>query len=149
MASAAPAYGDSPVYDDSNVFARILRGELPAFKLYEDDHTLAFMDIMPAADGHMLVIPKGPYRTLIDCPDDVAQRLIVVARKLAIAGKTAFEADGVTLMQFSEAAGGQEVFHIHFHVIPRMEGVPLRPLPRGFADKDLLAGFAERIKAAM
>lgn len=144
--SAAPM---APAYDDGNVFARILRGELPAFKLYEDDKTLAFMDIMPAADGHMLVIPKGPYRTIIDCPDDVMQALIVVARRLAIAGRKTFAADGITLMQFSEAAGGQEVFHLHFHVIPRMTGVPMRPLPRGFADKDLLAGFAERIKAAM
>ncbi len=136
-------------YDNNNVFAKILRGELPAFKLYEDEHTLAFMDIMPAADGHMLVIPKGPYRTIIDCPADVLQQLIVVAKKLAVAGQKAFNADGITLMQFSEAAGGQEVFHIHFHVIPRMDGVALRPLPRGFADKDVIAGFAERIKAAM
>ena len=136
-------------YDDSNVFARILRGELPAFKIYEDADTLAFLDIMPAADGHVLVIPKGAYRTLIDCPDDVLQKLIVVSRKIAIAAQKAFAADGITLMQFSEAAGGQEVFHIHFHVIPRMEGVPLRPLPRGFADKDLLAGFAAKITAAL
>jgi histidine triad (HIT) family protein len=139
----------TPAYDESNVFARILRGELPAFKIHEDADTLAFMDIMPAADGHVLVIPKGPYRTLIDCPDDLLQKQIVVARRIAIAAKTAFAADGITLMQFSEAAGGQEVFHLHFHVIPRMEGVPLRPLPRGFADKDALAGFAERIKAAL
>ncbi len=143
------AAATTPSYDDTNVFAKILRGELPAFKLYEDEHTLAFMDIMPAADGHMLVIPKGPYRTIVDCPADVLQQLIVVAKKLAIAGQKAFNADGITLMQFSEAAGGQEVFHIHFHIIPRMEGVPLRPLPRGFADKDMLTRFAERIKAAM
>jgi histidine triad (HIT) family protein len=138
-----------PAYDDSNVFAKILRGELPAFKIYEDADTLAFMDIMPAADGHVLVIPKGPYRTLIDCPDDLLQKQIVVARKVAIAAQKALSADGITLMQFSEAAGGQEVFHIHFHVIPRKEGVPLRPLPRAFADKDLLAGLAEKIKAAL
>ncbi len=136
-------------YDDTNVFAKILRGDLPAHKVYEDSDTLAFMDIMPAADGHVLVIPKGAYRTIIDCPDDVMAKLVVVARKIAIAAEKAFTADGITLMQFSEAAGGQEVFHIHFHVIPRQEGVPLRPLPRGFAAKELLAGFAERIRAAL
>jgi histidine triad (HIT) family protein len=136
-------------YDDTNVFAKILRGELPAHKVYEDADTLAFMDIMPAADGHVLVIPKGPYRTIIDCPDETLQKLIVVSRKIAIAAQKVFSSDGITLMQFSEAAGGQEVFHIHFHVIPRTDGVPLRPLPRGFADKELLAGFAERIKAAL
>jgi histidine triad (HIT) family protein len=107
------------------------------------------MDIMPAADGHVLVIPKGPYRTLIDCPEDVAMKLVAVSRKIAIAAGTAFSADGITLMQFSEAAGGQEVFHIHFHVVPRKEGVPLRPLPRAFADKGLLAAHCDRIKAAL
>jgi histidine triad (HIT) family protein len=131
------------------VFARILRGELPAHKVYEDADTLAFMDIMPAADGHVLVIPKGPYRTIIDCPDETLQKLIVVSRTIAISAQRAFAADGITLMQFSEAAGGQEVFHIHFHVIPRKDGVPLRPLPRGFADTALLTGFAEQIRAAM
>jgi histidine triad (HIT) family protein len=136
-------------YDDTNVFAKILRGELPAHKVYEDADTLAFMDIMPAADGHVLVIPKGPYRTIIDTPDDVVSKLVVISRKIAIAAQKAFSSDGITLMQFSEAAGGQEVFHIHFHVIPRTDGVPLRPLPRGFADKELLAGFAERIRAAL
>ncbi len=136
-------------YDDTNVFAKILRGELPAHKVYEDADTLAFLDIMPAADGHALVIPKGPYRTIIDTPDDILAKLAVISRKIAVAAQKAFAADGITLMQFSEAAGGQEVFHIHFHVIPRTAGVPLRPLPRGFADKELLAGFAERIRAAL
>jgi histidine triad (HIT) family protein len=136
-------------YDTNNVFAKILRGELPAFKVHEDDLTLAFMDIMPAADGHVLVIPKGPYRTLIDCPDDVLQALIVTARKVAIAAEKAFEADGITLMQFSEAAGGQEVFHIHFHVVPRKSGVPMRSLPRSFADKDLLQRHADQIRNAL
>ena len=136
-------------YDTNNVFAKILRGELPAFKVHEDDLTLAFMDIMPAADGHVLVIPKGPYRTLIDCPDDVLQALIVTARKVAIAAEKAFEADGITLMQFSEAAGGQEVFHIHFHVVPRKSGVSMRPLPRSFADKDLLQIHANKIRDAL
>ncbi len=136
-------------YDTNNVFAKILRGELPAFKVHEDDLTLAFMDIMPAADGHVLVIPKGPYRTLIDCPDDVLQALIVTARKVAIAAEKAFEADGITLMQFSEAAGGQEVFHIHFHVVPRKSGVAMRPLPRSFADKALLQSHADKIRNAL
>eukprot|EP01037_Dinobryon_pediforme_P037900 gene37900-45618_t len=136
-------------YDPSNVFARILRGELPAYKVYEDDRTLAFMDIMPAADGHALIIPKVACRTLLDCPEEDLAATILTTRKIAIAAKAAFEADGITLSQFSEAAGGQEVFHLHFHVIPRQTGDRLRPLPRAFADKDLLAEHAERLRAAL
>ena len=136
-------------YDDSNVFAKILRGEIPAFKVFEDEKTLAFMDIMPAADGHVLIIPKAPCRTLLDCPADALAAVIATTQRIAIAAKKAFAADGITLQQFSEAAGGQEVFHLHFHVIPRVAGDRLRPLPRGFADKALLATQAEQIRAAL
>lgn len=136
-------------YDDSNVFAKILRGEIPCFKVYEDDRTLAFMDIMPAADGHLLVIPKARARNILDCPAEDLAGVIATVQKLAVAAKAAFRADGVTIQQFNEAGGGQEVFHLHFHVMPRRTGVPLRPLPRPFADKAELAAHAERIMAAL
>ena len=136
-------------YDDTNVFARILRGEIPAHKVYEDDHTLAIMDIMPAADGHVLVIPKTPCRNILDCPDEVLQSIILVTAKLARATQKAFIADGITVAQYSEKAGGQEVFHLHFHVIPRQMGEHLRPLPRPFADHALLARHGAMIRQAM
>ena len=136
-------------YDPDNVFSKILRGELPAVTVYEDDHTLAFMDIMPATDGHTLIIPKGPHRTMLDCPDDLLKQTIVTTRKIAIAAQKAFAADGITVSQLNEAAGGQEVFHLHFHVIPRKEDEPMRSRPRGFADKSLLIAHAERIKSAL
>lgn len=136
-------------YDDTNVFAKILGGQIPAHRVYEDDLTLAFMDVMPAADGHVLVIPKANYRNILDCPDDVLQATIVTTRKVAIAAHKAFIADGITVAQYSEKAGGQEVFHLHFHIIPRQMGEHLRPLPRPFADQALLAKHAEMIRKAL
>jgi histidine triad (HIT) family protein len=136
-------------YDPNNVFAKILRDELPALKVFEDEHTLAFMDIMPAADGHVLIIPKGPHRNIFDCPDHLLRSVIVTTRKIAIAAQKAFVADGVTVSQFNETAGGQEVFHLHFHVIPRQTGEHLRPLPRPYADKAVLTRHAEMIRAAL
>lgn len=136
-------------YDNTNVFAKILRGEIPAHKVYEDDDTLAIMDIMPAADGHVLIIPKVACRNIFDCPDDALKSAIVVTQKMALAVKKAFIADGVTVAQYSEKAGGQEVFHLHFHVIPRQMGEHLRPLPRPFADQTLLAKHAEMIRKAV
>lgn len=136
-------------YDDSNVFAKILRGELPSHKVYEDDRTLAFMDVMPRADGHVLVIPKAPARNLFDAvPDDLAN-LIQVVQKIGAAVKTGMEADGLTIQQFNETAGGQVVFHIHFHILPRWEGVPLRPHTGKMAPGEALAAHAEKIKAAL
>lgn len=139
----------TPAYDDSNVFAKILRGEIPAHVVYEDDKTLAFMDIMPAVDGHVLVIPKAKARNLLDVrPADLAA-VIAVVQKLALAAKRAFAADGVTVQQFSETAGGQEVFHLHFHVLPRQSADRVKPLPRPFADQKILAAHAEKIRAAI
>lgn len=134
-----------PTYDPGNIFAKILRGELPCFKICEDEKTFAFLDIMPRADGHTLVIPKSPVRNLLDCPPDVLQALILMTQKLALATRKAFSADGLTLMQYNEAAGGQEVFHLHFHVIPRRAGEPLRP-PGIRADQDLLEKHAEKLR---
>ncbi len=139
----------APAYDPQNIFARILRGEIPCFKIYEDERAFAFLDIMPRAPGHALVIPKAPARNLLDiAPDDLAH-VAQVAQKVAKAGKAVFRADGITLMQFSEAAGGQEVFHLHMHVIPRVAGVPLKPAASIKEDMAVLAEHAERLSAAL
>lgn len=136
-------------YDDSNVFARILRGELPAEKVYEDERTLALMDIMPRADGHVLVVPKGTARNLLDAgPDDLAD-LIRSVQKVARAVKRAMAADGITVQQFNESAGGQVVFHLHVHVLPRWEGVALRPHTGQMEKPEVLRAHADKIRAAL
>ena len=135
-------------YDPDNIFAKILRGEIPATRVFEDEQTLAFMDIMPRADGHVLVIPKTPCRNLLDASPDQLAAVMATAQKLARAAMQAFDAGGVTVQQFNEAAGGQEVFHLHVHVLPRHEGVALRP-PGQMGDMDEIAGHAERIRAAL
>lgn len=136
-------------YDPDNVFARILRGELPAAKVHEDEHTLAFMDIMPRAPGHTLVIPREPARNILDISSESLGRLIESVRKVARAVKDGMGADGLTIQQFNEGAGGQVVFHIHFHIIPRWEGQMMRPHTGDMAPKDELAANAARIRAAM
>ena len=136
-------------YDPNNIFAKIIRGELPAQKVYEDDKALAFLDIMPRAPGHTLVIPKAPARNLLDVkPDDLAH-VMRVAQKIAHAGMKAFEAQGVTVQQFNESAGGQVVFHLHVHVIPRKEGEAMKP-PATFKETpENLAAHAEKLRAAL
>ncbi len=134
-------------YDDTNIFAKILRGEIPSTKIFEADKLVAIMDVMPQSKGHCLVIPKTPSRNLLDADDAVLQDVIVATARLARAAKQAFEADGVSVMQFNEAAGGQSVFHLHVHVIPRFEGVELRPHgSSGMADPAVLAEQAEQIR---
>lgn len=136
-------------YDSNNIFAKILRGELPAHKVYEDDKAFAFLDIMPRAPGHTLVIPKSPARTFLDiAPDDLAH-LIKVTQKIAKATVTVFAADGLTIQQFNEAAGGQVVFHLHIHVIPRQNGVPLKPPASVKEDPAVLSDQALRLAAAL
>ncbi|HEV2603814.1 MAG TPA: HIT family protein [Microvirga sp.] len=137
-------------YDDSNVFAKILRGELPAHKVYETDRVLAFMDIMPRADGHVLVIPKAAKaRNILDiAPDDLAH-LIQAVQVVARASMKAFDADGITVQQFNESAGGQVVFHIHFHVIPRHDGASMRPHTGAMEKPEVLAAHAEKLRAAL
>ncbi|WP_170587348.1 HIT family protein [Ruegeria arenilitoris] len=135
-------------YDPENIFAKILRGEIPSTRVYEDDDTLAFMDIMPRADGHLLVIPKTPCRNVLDATPEQLAAVMTSVQKLARAIMRAFDAEGVTIQQFNEAAGGQEVFHLHFHVLPRHEGVSLRP-PGKMGDFDEIAKHAERIRAAL
>src|ERR671912_981089 len=130
------------VYDRDNVFAKILRGELPCHKIYETDRILAFMDVMPRGDGHVLVIPKAKARNLFDIrPDDLAE-LAKAVQVVGRAAKAALSADGLTIQQFNESAGGQVVFHIHFHVIPRFEGIALRPQTGEMAPKEALARHA-------
>ncbi|UWR17012.1 HIT family protein [Sulfitobacter sp. M368] len=135
-------------YDDDNIFAKILRGEIPSFKVYEDDATYCFMDIMPRSDGHCLVIPKTPCRNILDASPEQLAACMATVKKVANAAKSAFEADGITLQQFSEAAGGQEVFHLHFHIHPRHAGVPMRPAGT-MGDMDLIKSHAEAIAAAI
>ena len=136
-------------YDPNNIFAKILRGELPAHRVYEDDRALAFLDIMPRATGHTLVIPKNPARNIIDIDTDDLGYVAGIAQRIARAGMMAFAADGITVQQFNESAGGQVVFHLHVHVIPRHEGVALRPPATYKASQDELAASAEKIRAAL
>ena len=139
----------SPAYDDTNIFAKILRGEKPCHKVFEDDAALAFMDIMPRANGHVLVLPKAPSRNLLDAdPEDLA-KLIVRVQKIARTVKSAFEADGVTILQYNERAGGQIIFHLHFHIIPRWTGVELRPHTGAQEKPEVLDGFAKKIVTAI
>ncbi len=139
----------SPAYDPNNIFAKILKGEIPSVKLYEDDDTLAFMDVMPQATGHLLVIPKAGSRNLLDADPAVLSKLIPVVQKLAVAAKEAFDADGVFIAQFNEPAAGQTVYHLHFHVIPRHDGVPLKPHSGKMEDIEVLKANAEKIKAVL
>ena len=135
-------------YDPENVFARILRDEIPSNRVYEDEHTVALMDIMPRSDGHLLVIPKTPCRNLLDTSSEQLAAVMETVQKMAHAVKAAFDADGVTVQQFNEAAGGQEVFHLHVHVLPRHEGVPMRP-PGKMGDFDLIARHADKIREVL
>jgi histidine triad (HIT) family protein len=138
-----------PNYDPNNVFAKILRGELPAHKVYEDDRTFAFLDIMPRAPGHTLVVPKTPARTILDIAPDELAYLIKATQTIARAAMTVFAADGLTIQQFNEPAGGQVVFHLHIHVIPRKSGVPLKP-PASFKEEPaVLSDQALRLSAAL
>ena len=136
-------------YDDNNIFAKILRGEIPSTRVYETDDVVAFMDVMPQGAGHTLVVPKAPSRNLLDAKPETLANVIQVVQKIAQAVKTAFNADGVTVMQFNEPASGQTVYHLHFHVIPRFEGVALKPHTGQMEDAAVLSANAEKIRAAI
>lgn len=136
-------------YDPSNIFAKILRGEIPAHRVYEDERVLAFMDVMPQADGHTLVVPKSPAENLFDLDPAMAAAVIQAGQKVARAVKQAFGADGIMLVQYNGAAAGQTVFHFHLHVVPRYAGQPLRSHGRSMADGSLLQEHAQRIRAAL
>ena len=136
-------------YDPDNIFGKILRGEIPAHKVYEDEHSLAFMDVMPQGEGHTLVIPRAPSRGLLDAEPQTLAAVIGTVQRVGRAVKAAFKADGLTLFQYNEPAGGQTVFHLHFHLVPRHDGVPLKRHEGGMADPTVLAEHAARIRAAL
>ncbi|MDP1699806.1 MAG: HIT family protein [Aestuariivirga sp.] len=136
-------------YDPNNIFAKILRGEIPCHKTYEDEHTLAFMDVMPQVEGHCLVIPKVGSRNLLDAELSTLTPLMATVQKVARAAKTAFKADGVQIRQYNEPAAGQTVFHLHFHIMPMNEGQAIRPHAGKMADQGLLAKQAEMIRNAL
>jgi histidine triad (HIT) family protein len=138
-----------PAYDSNNIFVKILRGEIPSHKVYEDDNTFAFMDIMPRSDGHTLVIPKVGARNILDITPCALSDLVVKTQRIAIAARLAMKADGITIEQFNEPAGGQLVFHIHFHILPRFDGVKLKPHSEKPADPGVIARHAEAIRAVL
>ncbi len=138
-----------PTYDPDNIFAKILRGEATCVKVYEDDVSVAFMDVMPRADGHTLIIPKAPARTLFDiAPEDLA-RFMPAVQKVGRAVMAGMNAEGLSVQQFNETAGGQQVFHLHFHLLPRWSGVALRPPGGPFQNAEALRPNADRIIAAL
>jgi len=137
-------------YDDQNIFAKIIAGEAPAIKIFEDDVAVAFMDIFPQSPGHCLVVPKEPARNLLDLSDDMAAKAIQSVQKLARAVEAALQPDGIVVTQFNGAPAGQTVFHLHFHIIPRWEGKPLgRHASGGMASTEELEPIAKRIRAAL
>ncbi len=138
-----------PPYDPNNIFAKIIRGEAPCFKVYEDDRTLAFMDIMPQAEGHTLVIPKFGASDLFTLPSEDLGATMRTTKKVAAAVQSVFAAPGIMIAQLNGAAAGQTVFHLHFHVLPRFDGVDFRMHARGMGDMTLLKAHAERIRAAL
>ncbi len=136
-------------YDTDNIFAKILRGEAPAFKVYEDDHTLAFMDVMPQVDGHTLVIPKDPAQNIHEADPVILGATIQTVQKVSLAVKQAFDAPGIMVAQLNGPAAGQTVFHLHFHVLPRHDGLEFRMHARDMEDFDKLEAHAERVRACL
>jgi histidine triad (HIT) family protein len=136
-------------YDQNNVFAKVLRGEIASHKLYEDDDTLVFLDIMPRTEGHTLVITKERARDLFDISPEALARLMAVVQKLAPQIKQAVGADGVLIQQFNGSAAGQTVFHLHVHIVPIKQGVPVKPHAGTMEDQDKLAATAEKIRKTL
>lgn len=138
-----------PTYDPNNIFAKILRGELPCYKVYEDEKVLAFLDIMPRSPGHTLVLPKAHARNILDIGADDLAHVVTTAQKVAKAAMKAFSADGITIQQFNEGAGGQVVFHLHVHIIPRKTGVTMKPPASEKEKPEVLAEQAKMLAAAI
>jgi histidine triad (HIT) family protein len=136
-------------YDDTNIFAKILRGQMPCYKVFEDDNTFVFMDIMPRGTGHCLVIHKRPARNILDADDEMLAQVYSTVRKISIAAMKAFGADGLTIQQFNEPAGGQIVFHLHVHVIPRFDDTRLRPHTGEMESTEILAANAKKLQMAL
>ncbi|CAI2934549.1 HIT family protein [Aminobacter sp. P9b] len=136
-------------YDPNNIFAKILRGEIPSHRVYEDDDVIAFMDVMPQGTGHTLVVPKSPSRNLLDADPATLGKLMAAVQKVARAVMSAFAADGVIVTQFNEEVAGQTVFHLHVHIVPRFEGVALKPHSGVMEKPEVLAANAEKVRAAL
>ena len=138
-----------PSYDPANIFAKIIRGELPCYKVYEDDKVLSFLDIMPRAPGHTLVLPKAAARNILDIAPEDLVAVALAAQRIAKAAVKVFSADGVTVQQFNEGAGGQVVFHLHLHIIPRRAGVPMKPPASEKEKPEVLSDHALKLAAAL
>jgi len=136
-------------YDPNNIFAKILREEIPCVKVFEDDRTLAFMDVMPQAQGHVLIIPKEAAEDILALSPEGVAAMMVTTQKIAKAVKKALNAPGIHLMQLNGAPAGQTVLHVHFHVIPRDVSVALKPHAGGMVDAKILEAVAVRIRGAM
>ena len=136
-------------YDNSNIFAKILRGEIPCVKVYEDGKTLAFMDVMPEADGHVLVVPKEPAENILDLSSDGMAAMMATVQKVAKAVDKALKPGGILLKQYNRAPAGQSVFHVHFHIVPRHEGVPLAPHGKLMVEAAVLEPIAAKIRSAL
>jgi len=136
-------------YDRDNIFAKILRGEIPCVKVYEDGKTLAFMDVMPEADGHVLVVPKEPAENILDLSSDGMAAMMATTQKIAKAVDKALKPGGILLKQYNRAPAGQSVFHVHFHIVPRQEGVPLAPHGKVMVEAAVLEPIAAKIRSAL
>jgi len=139
----------NPAYDPNNIFGKILHGEIPSHRVYEDDDVVAFMDVMPQGAGHTLVLPRAPSRNLLDAEPTMLGPLMRAVQRVARAAMRAFAADGVTILQFNEAPAGQSVFHLHVHVIPRFDGIALKPHEGGMEKPEVLAANAEKLRRAL
>ena len=138
-----------PSYDPNNIFAKIIRGELPCHKVYEDERVLSFLDIMPRAPGHTLVLPKAPCHNILDIEPEDLTAVALIGQRVAKAAVKVFNADGVTVQQFNEGAGGQVVFHLHLHIIPRKAGVAMKPAASEKEKPEVLADHALKLAAAL
>ena len=136
-------------YDPNNIFAKILGGQIPSVKVYEDDKTLAFMDVMPEAEGHVLVIPKEGAENILDLSPAGLAALMATTQKVAKAVDKALAPDGILLKQYNRAAAGQSVFHVHFHIVPRWEGVPMAPHGKVMVQAAQLEPIAAKIRRAL
>jgi len=136
-------------YDNNNIFAKILRGEIPSVKVYEDAKTLAFMDVMPEAEGHVLVVPKGAAEDILDLSAEGLTAMMATTQKIAKAVDKALQPDGILLKQYNRAAAGQSIFHVHFHIVPRWEGVPMAPHGKVMVQPAVLEPIAAKIRSEL
>ena len=136
-------------YDHNNIFAKILRGEIPCVKVYEDDKTLAFMDVMPEAEGHVLVVPKEGAENILDLSDEGLAAMMATTQKVTKAVDKALQPDGILLKQYNRAAAGQSIFHVHFHIVPRWEGVPMAPHGKVMVKPAVLEPIAAKIRSEL